>query len=172
METRMIFLYSIAILVLIIVLICCLTITYEYILKQTHYGIMFYQFLYILFTLGNNKTKYIKEQKQTNEKYVIIKFKEEDKCKCDICDLTYNEITNKIIIDEKEKEFILNDYFMTFKCCKYTKKICKKCFLIYFYTKFNKINRSLFSNFNCIYCTQQVYILQLETEFIKILVNN
>lgn len=164
--------YWFLIFIIIIVLFCSLTIIYEYKLKKYHYGIMFYKFIYLLFSLGNNKTKYIKEQKQINDKYVVIKFKEEEKCKCDICDLTHNEITNKIIIDGKEKDLILNDYFMTFKCCKYTKKICKKCFAIHYYNIFTKSFRSLFNNFKCVYCTQQVYILQLESEYIKILVNN
>ena len=167
---EMIILYSFIIFITIIILICCLTLILEHIIKKYRYGIMYFQFIYFIFSLGNNKTKYI--IKNNDKKYFVIRFEEDDIIKCDICDLSLEKITNKVLIDNKEKEFILNDYLMTFKCCKYTKKICKKCFLTYFYTKFNKINRSLFSNFNCIYCTQQVYILQLETEFIKILVNN
>jgi len=141
-------------------------------IKKYRYGIMFHKFLYKIFCFQVNKTKYIKNNKNNDVNYVVIKFKEEEKCKCDICDLNLDEIDNRIIINDKQCEFKLDDYLMTFKCCKYSKKICKKCFTIHYFNIFTKSFRSLYNDFNCIFCTLQVYILQLETEFIKILVNN
>jgi hypothetical protein len=168
----MIYLYIFLIFVILIVLIACSSIIYEHIIKKYYIGIMYFKSLYHLLSLGINRTKYVRDIDFNDNKHVVIKFKENEKHKCDICYLDLTEITNNIMIEDKEKNIIFNDYLMTFKCCKYTKKICKKCFLIDFYNKFNINCRSLFSNLECNFCKQQVYILQLETEYIKILVNN
>jgi hypothetical protein len=168
----MIYFYLFLISVILIGLITCSAIIYEHIIKKYYIGIMFFKCIYNIFSLGKNRTKYIKDIDCNDNKHIVIKFKEDEKNKCDICYLDLTEITNNIILEDKEKNIIFNDYLMTFKCCKYTKKICKKCFLIDFFNKFNIDSRSLFSNLECNFCKQQVYILQLDTEYIKILVNN
>jgi len=114
----------------------------------------------------------------------MIKFKKEENGEmCDICYIKINEMENKFITDDliesglvvkynKYNNYMLNDYLMSFKCCKYNNKICKKCFIIYYNTLFKNQIHSVFNNFNCVFCTQKIYILQLKPEFIRILVNN
>jgi len=121
--------------------------------------------LYKYITCNYKNFVKIYKNKTIIRKYIIVKSITSIKNTCNIC---YEDIDIDIYIDIYIDSDVKN-LIMSFACCKFNNKICLNCVLKYYKSK--KLINSIYNYFNCPFCNQPIYLLQLTPNIIYRILN-